>query len=147
MQRITIKPFTVSGPLVRTTNEMEMSPKTAKISKLWQCFSEFHPANGRQPGTCYGVYSNYETNEQGAFDVLAGARSISQTEQHPEVTIPGGAYLRFEKKGDLPQAVMTLWQEIWHYFSKDNAPERSYNCDFEEYIDTNTVAIFIGIQE
>jgi predicted transcriptional regulator YdeE len=93
------------------------------------------------------VYSNFESDETGEFDLTAGIKGGSPTAKNSEVTIPGGTYLRFEKKGTIPAVVIELWQEIWQFFARLDSPQRLFKCDFEEYQDVNSVAIYIGIGE
>lgn len=42
----------------------------------------------------------------------------------------GGKYQRFIAKGQIPNAVMEKWQEIW---AKDKELNRKYTVDFEVY--------------
>lgn len=146
MQHVLIKQFSVSGLKIRTDNSTEMDPGKARIGNLWQNFSEnFQDTN--EAVTHYGVYSNFESDENGEFDLTVGIKGNFANAKSCEITIPAGRYLRFEKKGSLPTAVIELWQEIWQYFTRNNAPQRLFKCDFEEYPDMNSVVIYIGIEE
>ena len=58
---------------VRTKNKDEMNPQTAKIGKMWgEYFSTIAPTLP-QDTHAYGVYTNYESDAFGAFDVIAGS--------------------------------------------------------------------------
>ena len=71
-----IDAFQVTGLSVRTRNSDENDPATARIGALWDSFFshswERHlPAAGHD-GRLFGVYSAYESDAQGAFDVTVG---------------------------------------------------------------------------
>ncbi len=124
-----------------------MIPEKAKIGHLWQEFFTKCEQVGIVPGQGYGVYSNFASDWHGAFDVTAGVKGEFNAEEKTEITVPSGTYLRFEKSGPLPETVQRMWQDIWQYFQDDDAPERSYICDFEAYIGTDTAAVYIGIKD
>src|ERR1700755_689863 len=69
--------FTVIGPHVRTNNAAEMSGQNGKIGPLWQRFmggdAETIP-NPTDKQTIFAVYSNYESNETGLYDLTLGKR-------------------------------------------------------------------------
>lgn len=146
MQRVLIDQFSVSGLTIRTDNRNEMDPDKAKIGNLWQGFSE-NFQNAEDAIACYGVYSNFESDENGEFDLTVGLKEGFADPRSHEVTIPAGRYLRFEKRGVLPASVIELWQEIWQYFASNDAPQRLFKSDFEKYPDMNSVEIYIGIEE
>jgi predicted transcriptional regulator YdeE len=76
LKRQQIDAFTVAGLRVRTTNAAEHQPQSAKIGPMWgRFFSEEQAESipGKIPGSAiYGVYSAYESDASGAFDVTAG---------------------------------------------------------------------------
>ena len=148
MQSIHVKSKTIIGLKARTKNEDEMNPEVAKIGALWQdFFSNIMPTLGETPPPLYGVYSNYESNAHGEFDVLVGAEEVKQTEERASVDLEEGKYLCFKAKGELPQAVIETWGEIWAYFSDENCKDvRVYKTDFEKYISKDEAEIYIGIE-
>lgn len=138
--------FTVHGLSVRTTNSGEMQPETAKIAGLWQEFTRVAGLCASDGCKVYGVYDQYDTDHQGAFRVTA---ALAGDFPHPaarKVAIPAGTYLRFAGSGPCPETVIRLWREVWDYFSRKGAPQRTFRCDFEEYTGCEEVAIFIGVQ-
>ncbi len=139
--------FSVSGISVRTTNKNEMNPQQGKIAGLWQDFTAFLCRSGQQPAVVYGVYSGYASDQHGEFDVTAAIAGDFPHVEKRVLNIPAGNYLRFAKNGPCPETVIALWRDIWFFFEQDDAPGRSYLFDFEEYIDPETVAIFVGIKE
>ena len=148
MQKVQVKNKTIIGLKVRTKNEDEMNSNTQKIAPLWQNFFEnIMPTLGETPPPLYGVYSNYESDVHGAFDVLVGAESVELSDARETVVLEEGTYLCFKAKGELPQAVIETWGEIWNYFTDENCQEkRVYGTDFEKYISQDEAEIYIGIE-
>ena len=73
---IHIPAFSVAGIAVRTRNSEEVNPAIARLGGLWnrffsQSWERKLPSRG-DDGRIFGVYSGYESNEHGAFDVTAG---------------------------------------------------------------------------
>lgn len=139
MQAVEMKSFTVHGLSVRTKNANEMQPATAKIGQLWGDFYQHIIPKLKVASLSYGVYSQYESDFNGEFDVLAGADSASvmdaaDREGLDSVVITAGTYLVFSKKGAMPQAVIEAWGDVWAYFSAKDCPhQRAYSTDFEQY--------------
>ena len=100
-----VKRKVISGISVRTTNEKEMSPESAKIATLWQKFYEVR-LNQEIPNQIsdtpvYGVYSSYESDVTGEYTLTAGLEvedgaEISQ--DFPRVEIAEGKYYVFDGK-------------------------------------------------
>jgi predicted transcriptional regulator YdeE len=146
-----ITPFTVRGIRARTINRDEGSPKTAKIPGLWGRFHSEHIADtvpGRVPdATLYGVYSSYESDASGAYDLTLGV-CVSALPQSPEfeaVEIEAGDYLVFEGKGPMPRVVIDTWSAIWKHFESEKRFKRKYTTDFEVYRGADEVAIHIAV--
>ena len=148
MKQTQVKSKTIIGLKVRSKNEDEMNSEVAKIGTLWQdFFANIMPTLGETPPPLYGVYSNYESDAHGEFDVLVGAEEVEQTEERASVDLEEGNYLCFTAKGELPQAVIETWGEIWAYFSDENCKEtRAYKTDFEKYIGQDETEFYIGIE-
>jgi predicted transcriptional regulator YdeE len=142
----TIEAFSVTGFQARTTNAAEQNPQTAKIGGLWQQFfgsALFAPTAG-----VVGVYSNYESDAMGAFDVTAGVTTSTEKPANTQtVQIQAGQYLVFRGKGAMPQAVIDAWVQIWQHFGQPRTDvERVYRTDFEQYIGADEVAVHIGVR-
>jgi len=146
IKKVTIESKTIKGLQVSTKNVDEMYPKTQKIAPLWaRFFSEVLPTLGKD-ATVYGVYHNYESDANGAFDVTVGADVLEVTEGMKEVTLEEGRYLMFPVKGELPKAIIDTWQQVWAYFEDPSIDERrAYETDFEKYISEDEVEIYIGV--
>ncbi len=141
------KSFTVQGFQVRTTNAAEQMSSTAKIGALWQ---RYFSTPGVAMSEIYGVYSGYESDWTGAFDVTAGSEvspSAMPKADHATVQIEGGQYLLFHAKGAMPQAVFEAWGRVWQYFCAPRADwQRCYVTDFEQYLGADEVAVCIGVK-
>lgn len=138
--------ITVTGIAVRTKNADEMSPATAKIGSLWETFySQFGPQLS-QSSQVYGLYTNYESDHTGEFDVAACASSLD-IDDLGEFKIPAGKYLVFHEAGAMPQAVIDLWGKVWDYFaSQDCEHVRTFTTDFERYINQDEIEICIAVE-
>ena len=146
IQKVEIKAKTIKGLQVRTKNADEMSPDTQKIAPLWgRVFAEMLPTL-KEDATVYGVYHNYESDALGEFDVLVGADVMEMTDEMKTVTLEGGKYLKFPVKGELPQAIIDTWMQVWAYFEDPSIDEkRTYETDFELYLSEDEVEIYIGV--
>lgn len=130
--------FNVVGVAVRTSNHDEMNPETAKISHLWQTFYSHVAPKLNENAKVYGVYTHYESDHQGFFDVIAGADTLApdmlDTTEVINISIQSGKYLTFSATGKMPETVINLWQDVWQYFEKpDCSHVRAYTTDVEYY--------------
>jgi len=141
----------VQGISIRTKNTNEMNPSTAKIRKLHQHFDESVSIDYKAGARVYGVYYNYESDANGEFSVLSGADSVASSAIELEtITLTSGKYMVFEGKGEMPQAIINAWGEIWTYFSDENisnsSHQRAYTTDFEYYLSENEFEIYISVK-
>ena len=149
MKIVQLEAKQINGISIRTSNANEFNPKTAKIGGLHQKFDEEVSVNYQNGARVYAVYYNYESNHQGEYSVLAGADRIdsTQAENLETVLIPGGTYMVFEAKGEVPQVVIETWMKIWEYFSKEDSEyQRTYTTDFEFYKNQNEIEIYIAVK-
>ena len=147
IRKIELTAKTINGLQVRTKNVDEMNPETQKIAPLWgRFFTEILPTLGTTPPQLYGVYSNYESDAFGEFDVLAGADVLEKSDGLKSVTVEAGNYLVFTAKGELPQAVIETWGQVWAYFEDPSIDEkRAFKTDFELYKSETEAEIYIGV--
>ena len=146
IKKVEIESRTVKGLQVRTKNADEMNPETQKITPLWgRFYNEVLPTLG-EGATVYGVYYNYESDAMGTFDVLVGADELAVSDEMKSVELQAGKYLMFPVKGELPQAIIDTWMQIWAYFDDPSIDEkRAYETDFELYKSADEVEIYIGV--
>ncbi len=122
MKTAEIEEKVIYGISVRTTNANEMNPETAKIGKTWQKFDSEVAVDYQNGERVYGVYFNYESDANGAFDVLAGCEKGNNSLDN--AIIQKGKYLIFEAKAKTKddnariQAVIETWEKIWQYFNR-----------------------------
>ena len=150
-QRTHVPAFQVAGLRTRTRNQDEGHPSTAKIAPLWARFmaeqvAERVPHRGKGP-LIYGVYSAYESDFTGAFDVTAGVSVDTATndDTYCTVPLPSSDYLVFERQGPLPQTIIALWTSVWEYMADHPEHKRQYTADFEVYRGPQEVAVYIAI--
>lgn len=145
MKKVRLESKMIYGLKVRTTNEAERDTKRAKIGKMWREFFGKTAPKLEENTSVYGVYTNYESDAFGEFDVIAG--SDIKNEALTAVKIKEGNYLCFKAKGELPQVVIDTWGEIWAYFSDENCKEkRAYGTDFELYLSQSEAVVYIGVE-
>jgi len=148
------------GLLVRTSLNTEINPETAKINPtIGRYFNENIPgkiALLKNPGVTYSAYTNYESNEYGAYDYFFG-QEVSSFENVPadlaKLIIPASTFVKFTTSaGPMPLVIVNAWQEIWKMSPQDLGGQRAYTVDFERYDEratdqANTIAdIYIGIK-
>ncbi|NWB25601.1 GyrI-like domain-containing protein [Pseudomonas gingeri] len=150
VKRVEVAAFQVSGPQVRTRNEDERYAETARIGGLWGGFFAEGLAEriaNRQPDSrVYGVYSGYESDASGYFDVTVAVAVTTPAPGYPTLEVQAGPYLVFEGRGAMPQTVIDTWGRIWSYFEQ-HPGQRRFATDFEVYTGPDSVAVYIGIVE
>ena len=145
---VTLEEKTVAGLKIRTSNS---SPSmTQKIGDTWERFYAdgiYESITNKANNKAIGLYTNYETDVNGAYDMLVCCE-ISKLENLPaelEVkNIPAGKYAKFVVHGN-SEAVGNCWGEIWQI-----KLDRRFDCDFEEYqscddMEHMEVAIYISL--
>jgi predicted transcriptional regulator YdeE len=139
MEQVSIDAFMVGGESIRTNNALESGPD-GKIPGLWERFFASHTDPTKR---MYGVYSAFESDARGEFDVTAGTISEGGA---AGVHIKAGKYLVFPANGPMPAAIIDAWMRVWVHFSQELAYARMYDTDFEEYSGAEQAKIFIGIK-
>ncbi|MNQ47980.1 Bacterial transcription activator, effector binding domain [compost metagenome] len=149
VKQLEVQPFRVAGLRVRTLNEAEQQASTARIGPMWQrFFSEglYDKIAGKTADSwVYGVYSQYESDASGAFDVLAGVAVNEAPTDYHSLEVQGGQYLVFDAKGPMPDSVIEAWGRVWAYFDEHPQIQRRFATDFEAYTGPDSVAVHIGI--
>lgn len=149
MELVKVAAKTVQGLSIRTNNANEMDPAKARIGLLWQEFDNEFADILPDDATVYGVYFDYESDASGDFTLVAASDVFDDWEgvSLQPMYIEAGNYLMFSAQGEMPQAVIEVWQQIWAYFSADDcAHRRLFRTDFERYILADKVQVYIGVQ-
>ena len=143
---------TVVGMSLRTNNIRESNPDTASIPTMWKNFFEYNvmAAIPKQidPTTVYGVYSDYESDSMGDYELLIGLQSAA-TEKPANlslVRIKEGDYLVFKVLEPSPVGIKDTWAGIEGYFEVAGEYERAYTTDFEIYQGRSDISIYISIK-
>lgn len=134
--------FTVTGLIVRTQNSDEFNQETAKLPNLW---GQFYARNPPPNTTIFGVYSDYESDANGLYNVTVGTVNDNQSAELSAVKINSGNYLIFQGKGTMPLTVIETWKRVWDYFTEASPYQRCFVTDFEAYSNSDEVAIYIGV--
>ena len=145
----TIPAIEVNGVLVRTSNHIEMSDGKGRIASLWNQFDQQIAPQLKQGSRVFGVYSDYESDLNGHFNVLAGTdqKGIEVESGSDSRLIQAGRYLVFPVRGELPLSVVVAWQAVWDYFQQDDCPyQRAYTTDFELYTAKDSAELHIAVR-
>ena len=129
-----IENFKIIGIETKTTNQNEKASKD--IGKLWgEFFSLNVPSKivNKESDDIYAIYTDYESDYTGKYTCVIGMR-VNSLEQIPNDLIgrefKNDKYQKFIAKGEMPNAVVKTWKEIW---SKDKELNRKYTADLEIY--------------
>ena len=131
--------FTVVGISIRTSNANEKSGKGV-IPQQWDRFIKEGLLSGipnKVDSNILAVYTDYESDVNGAFTFMIGARVSSADDVPPGMAakrVPAGQYAVFiSEKGFVGKVVPQTWSHIWAV--PKSAPEgnRAYRADFEVY--------------
>lgn len=142
-----VKKLMLSGITTRTNNKNETNEQTQKIAPLWEQYDNENiysqTLNKAKNTSFYGIYSNYETDQNGDYDVTV---ALEVTKAKNAIIIENKRYLIFKKEGELPEVAFELWQEIWDYFENNDEYERDFLIDFEKYSKEDEIEIYISVK-
>ncbi len=149
-----VDPFKIAGISARTSNANEADLKKAVLPGLWRRFYDedvMVKIPLRITGSpIYSVYSNYESDMNGEYDVTVGVQiseTIAPQKDFSVVEVGGGEHLVFNEKGEMPHAVAETWRKVWDFFAKDQAPKRKYSSDFEMYYKgSDSIEVYIAVE-
>ena len=161
-EKIELGELMLVGLTARTNNANEMNPNTSKIGALAGSYWESQVANGFQnrtnPGVTYSIYTEYESDEHGEYTYFIGEVVVSldnqDLSQFQTLVIPKSSYQKFTTApGEIPNIVISSWQEIWGMNESDFGGRRQYIADFEVYDEraqnpnAAVIDIYIGIRD
>ena len=159
-EKIKLAHLTLAGITVRTSNKNEMNPDTAKIATTVNAYMAQQIAaqikNRVNPGVTFLAYTDYESDEHGAYTFFIGEEVASFENQNASLfstlAIPQGSYQKFTTDaGKIPEIVIHAWQKIWQMTTSDFEGRRRYHTDFEMYDERAknpadaVVDIYVGI--
>ena len=158
--KLHVDSFKVIGIEARTSNAREMTDE-AVIGKMWARMREENLLSripNRVDSRIVAVYSDYESDKDGPYTYLLGAKVSSVKDVPPGMmarTVPSGPYAMFTAQGEpAPQMTVNLWKRIWS-LEKPGPLHRAYKTDFEVHYEGPPsenppeahVDIYIGVQE
>jgi len=131
--------FTVVGISIRTSNAEEMSGR-GLIPQQWDHFMKEGLLNkipNKVDSNILAVYSDYESDANGAYTFMIGARVRSANDLPQGMVdqkVPAGRYAVFtSEKGFVGKVVPQTWSRIWAVAKSSPAGKRAYRADFEVY--------------
>jgi predicted transcriptional regulator YdeE len=152
------KGFAVIGIAARTTNAKEMSG-SGVIAQQWDRFMKEGLLNkipNKVDSNILTVYTDYESDANGAYTFVIGARVSSADVVPPGMVakrVPAGRYAVFTSEiGFVGKVVPETWGRIWAVPKSAPGGSRSYQADFEIYDQRASdpqnaqVDIYVGIR-
>ena len=141
---VTLQEKIVVGVMARTSHTAPQCQQI--IGGLWRKFMEdgiWASIRNKANPYCVGLYSGYDET---SYDVTVGAEVTKNgNPQLVEKIIPASNYAVFCIRGDVVKDVSEAWDKIW------TLPlERSFTCDFEEYLSNENgvaeIKIYIALK-
>ena len=145
IETVSVSEFYVAGITIRTSNQNGQSQRD--IGALWARFMGeglIQKIPGRLSDDIYSVYTDYESDHDGAYTVVLGCKVDAPPTLPPDftcITVRPGKYQVNTVEGDMPVSIMEAWQQIW-----DTATNRKYTADFEVYDAENGAKIYLAVQ-
>jgi predicted transcriptional regulator YdeE len=150
--------FTVVGIAARTTNAKEMSGKGV-IGQQWDRFMKeglLNKISNKVDPNILAVYTDYESDANGAYTFLIGAKVSSADVVPPGMVakkVSAGRYAVFtSERGFVGKVVPEAWRHIWAVPKSAPGGSRVYQADFEVYHQRASdpqnaqVDIYVGIK-
>ncbi|MDN3587977.1 GyrI-like domain-containing protein [Pedobacter aquatilis] len=148
-----MKNFKIIGISVKTTNQNNQA--ATDLGQLWGKFYNeqiFNKIPNKESDDVYAIYNNYESDYTGKYTAIIGQR-VTSIDDIPEgmvgKEINNETLKKYIAKGEMPNAVVEIWKEIWNADANLN---RTYIADFEVYDaksqqgEDSEVEIYIGIR-
>ncbi|WP_029287457.1 GyrI-like domain-containing protein [Pedobacter sp. R20-19] len=145
--------FKIIGISVQTTNQNNQA--ATDLGQLWGRFYQEEISkqiSNKESDDIYAVYTDYESDYTGSYTAIIGHR-VSALDIIPDgltgLEVKNEKLLRYIAKGEMPNAVVETWKEIW---ANDIALYRTYHADFEVYGEKSQqsgdseVEIYIGVR-
>lgn len=128
------KGFKIIGISVRTTNKNNQSQQD--LGKLWNIFFSENIIDkipNKISGNIITIYTDYKSDYTDEYTTIIGV-PVSTLDEIPNGLIgrefEGDNFQKFIAKGEMPNAVVNTWIDIWR---RDKELNRKYTYDFEVY--------------
>jgi predicted transcriptional regulator YdeE len=156
-QIVELDGFTLIGIEARTNNT---DSGRKAISEQWGRFFKegiFDRIPDKLDASIYALYTDYESNRDGQFSLLIGAKASDAAMAPPGMvkkSVPKQKYAALSSaKGPVAKVVPEAWKQVWNLEDSSGlGGPRSYRADFELYgppsRDPNhaEVDLYIGIR-
>lgn len=126
--------FKIIGISTRTSNKNNQSQED--LGKLWgRFFAEniLEKIPNKFSSDILAIYTDYKSNYTEEYTTIIGVQ-VKTLEEIPGGLIgrefPSDNFQKFTAKGEMPQAVIDVWLDIWQ---RDQELKRKYTYDFEVY--------------
>ncbi|MEO9257599.1 MAG: GyrI-like domain-containing protein [Crocinitomicaceae bacterium] len=145
--------FKIIGISVRTTNKDNQASKD--LGELW---GRFYAENllekipNKASNAVLSIYTDYKSDYTDEYTTFIGVPVTTLDEIPQGLTgreFEADNFQKFVAKGEMPQAVVNTWVNIWQ---NDKNLNRKYNYDFDVYGEksqngeNSEVEIFIGVK-
>ena len=145
--------FKIIGISVRTTNKDNKAAKD--LEQLW---GQFYAKNllekipNKALNAVLSIYTDYKSDYTDEYTTFIGVPVTTLDEIPKGLTgreFKADNFQKFVAKGEMPQAVVNTWVNIWQ---NDKNLNRKYNYDFEVYGEksqngeNSEVEIYIGVE-
>lgn len=129
-----VEDFKIIGISTQTTNVDGKSFQD--MGMLWQKFFAegiSGKIGNKDSEDVFVLYTEYESDYTGGYKAIIGHK-VESIERIPEGleawAFKGGNYLKYTAKGEVPNSIMKVWNEVWE---KDAELNRRYTVDYEVY--------------
>ncbi|MDO5617012.1 MAG: GyrI-like domain-containing protein [Cruoricaptor ignavus] len=126
--------FKIIGISTRTTNQNNQAQQD--LGKLWGQFytdNVFDKIPNKVSDNILSIYTDYKSDFTDEYTTIIGV-PVSTLDEIPNGLIgrefEADNFDKFVAKGEMPNAVATVWLDIWQ---KDKELNRKYTYDFEVY--------------
>lgn len=156
MEKLEHGGFRIIGTKLTTNNHEAMNDKT--IEAAWGNFMSnalYNEIPGKISNEIYGLYCNFDAeftsdSMNKNYDLIIGCKVSNDTVAPAgmvEIDVPVARYARYDAKWAMPDAVISVWEQIWG----DSALPKNYTFDYEVYGekaqngDQSEAEVFVGI--
>jgi predicted transcriptional regulator YdeE len=127
----------VVGHAVRTSNADEMEQGRGRLGTLWARAGSpgaFAHVAGRVDENLYAVLTDYESDHHGSYTQIVGV-AVRSAAALPEgmvaVRVSAVPSMKLEARGQMPDALLDAWQQVWKHTESGGTPPRAFTTDVE----------------
>ena len=147
--KFTTRPsFELTGLHIHTTWRNNQAKND--IAKLWKRFYKDDIASQLDfsvDDAIYLLYTDYQQSSNQGFSVWLGLETEADAPLPMDMRrfkIPTLNYFQFDAASEMPEDMVTLWQDVHH---QEAQLLRNFRCDFEYYPDGENAQLFIATSQ